>query len=132
MADQLYPKGKEKMLRAQINFQDDTIKAVLVPSSYVFSTAHEFLPDLGAIVGSAVTLANKTTTGGVFDADDMLFAALAAGAEVKALVIYKETGVPGTSPLLGHFDNVTGFPALTNGGDQLVRVSDGPYKLFSL
>ncbi|MBV8250948.1 MAG: hypothetical protein JO200_21200 [Comamonas sp.] len=133
MADQLYPKGKEKILRAQVNFDNDTIKAVLVSSDYAFAGAHEFLTHLGAaVVGEAVALANKSSVNGAFGADDPLFLALPAGQTAKAMVVYKDTGVAGTSALLGYFDNITGFPAVTNGGDLLVRISTGPYRLFSL
>lgn len=132
MANQFYPKGAQKMLRAQINYDADVIKAVLVPDAYVFSTAHEFLADVGGIVGAAVTLATKTTTDGVFDAADPDFGALAAGSRVGKVVIYKDTGSAATAPLLCYLDEVTGFPFDTNGGSVKVPWSDGVAKIFSL
>lgn len=132
MANTLYPKGKEKILSAAINFSADTIKAVLVPSGYVYSAAHEFLTSLGGVLGTAQALTSKTVTGGAFDASDPTFAALAAGATVKAVVLYKDTGVAGSSPLLAYIDNVTGFPMATNGGDVVVQWDSGSSKIFSL
>ena len=133
MANTLYPKGKQKILSAAINFPTDTIKAILVPGSYTYSTAHEFLSDLGAnTVGTAQTLTNKTVTDGVFDADDVTFAALAPGATLKAVVLYKDTGVAGTSSLIDYIDTVTGLPMATNGGDVQIQWDNSAYKIFSL
>ena len=132
MANTLFPKGKQKILSAAINFPTDTIKAILVTDSYTYSTAHEFLSDIGTTVGTAQTLANKAVTDGVFDADDVTFAALAPGATLKAVVLYKDTGVAGTSPLLGYIDTITGFPVATNGSDITVQWANGAFKIFSL
>lgn len=132
MSNTFYPKGAQKILRAQINFGTDTIKAVLVPTAYTFSAAHEFLSDVGATVGTAQTLANKTTDGGVFDADDPDFGALAAGSTVKGLVLYKDSGSAATSPLVCYLDEVIGFPFPTNGGVVKVPWSDGVAKILSL
>lgn len=44
---------------------------------------------------------------------------------IKALVIYKDTGVASTSPLLAYLDTVTGFPMTTFGGDVVVPWSNG-------
>lgn len=131
MANTFYPKGKEKMLRAQINFDTDTIKAVLVSSAYTYSVTHEFLSSL-SVVGTAQTLATKTTNDGIFDAGDVGFPALASGSTVKALVLYKDTGVDSTSPLLAYIDSITGFPMATSGGDVVIPWSNGASKIFSL
>lgn len=133
MANKLYPKGKQKILSAAINFPADTIKAILVTDGYTYSDAHEFLSDLGATtVGTAQTLANKTTTDGVFDADDVTYATLAPGSNLKAVILYKDTGVAGTSPLIDYIDTVTGLPMATHGGDVVVQWDSGAYRIFSL
>lgn len=132
MANKFYRKGAEKMLRAAINYDSDTIKAVIVSDAYTFSDSHEFLTDLGTVVGTAQTLTTKSTTGGVFDAADLDFGAIAPGPVCKALVLYKDTGSAATSPLLEYADEVTGFPMTANGGGITVPISNGPYKIFSL
>ena len=55
MASSLYDKGREKFAKAQINWETDTIKAVLVDTgAYSFSQTHEFLSDVaGAAEGTA-------------------------------------------------------------------------------
>ena len=132
MANTLFPKGKQKILSAAINFPTDTIKAILVTDSYTYSTAHEFLSDLGTTIGTAQTLTNKSVTDGVFDADDITFATLAPGSNLKAVVLYKDTGVAGTSSLIDYIDTVTGLPMATNGGDVQIQWDNGAYKIFSL
>jgi len=132
MANKFYPKGAEKIMRAAINFDSDTIKAVIVSSAYTFSDSHEFLTDLGTVVGTAQTLTSKSTTGGVFDAADLDFGAVAPGPVCKAIVFYKDTGSAATSPLLEYADEVTGFPMTANGGGITVPFSNGAYKIFSL
>lgn len=134
MANKFYPKGKEKMLSApQVDWIADTIKAALVSTAYTYSDAHEFFSSASAsVVGTPATLSAKTTTDGVFDADDLAYAALAAGSTIKALLIYKDTGVASTSPLLGYLDAITGFPMATSGGDVIIPWSNGAAKIFSL
>lgn len=132
MANTFYPKGAQKTLSAQIDFSANTISAALVPSGYTYSAAHEFLSDIGTIVGTKVDLANKSVTGGVFDADDLSFGALTAGSTVKALVLYKDTGTPSTSSLLCYLDEVIGFPFATNGGAVAIPWSNGSAKILSL
>lgn len=132
MANKFYPKGAEKIMRAAINFDSDTIKAVIVSDAYTFSAAHEFLTDLGTVVGTAQTLTTKSTTGGVFDADDVDFGAIAPGPVCKAVVLYKDTGSAATSPLLMYGDEVTGFPMTANGGGIKVPINNGAYRIFSL
>ena len=132
MANTFFPKGKQKILSAAINFPTDTIKAILVTNSYTYSTAHEFLSDLGTTVGTAQTLANKTVTDGVFDADDITFATLAPGSNLKAVILYKDTGVAGTSALIDYIDTVTGLPMATNGGDVQIQWDNSAYRIFSL
>lgn len=116
MANTTFPKGSQRILSAGINFLTDTIKAALLPSTYIFSTAHEFVADLGTRIGTDQTLASKSITGGVLDADDLDFGALAPGNTAKALAIYKDTGNPSTSPVLLYYDVLAGFPFATNGG----------------
>lgn len=131
MANRLYPKGAQKLLDGLVNLTTASVKAVLVSDAYVFSAAHEFQSDL-VTVGSPVGLDNKVTSGGVFDADDVAFGAVAAGSTVKGLALFLDTGNPSTSSLLAFYDVITGFPFATNGGSVSVPWSDGPAKIISL
>ena len=135
MANSLYARGKQRMLEKLISFKDDDIQALLVSADYTPDlSTHEFLSDVQAhALGSgAKPLANKTTTLGVFDASDVTWLQVAGGATAKAVVLFKNTGVAGTSPLLGYIDTITGFPVGTNGSDITVQWDNGAFKIFSL
>jgi hypothetical protein len=134
MANALYGLGKKKILDGDIDLLVDTIKVALVKNDYAQNlTTDEFLDDVSAsVVDTAETLGSKTTTLGVFDAADSTFTAVAAGATLEAVVIYKDTGDPATSPLIAYIDTITGFPLATNGGDITIQWDSGAYKIFSL
>lgn len=110
MANAWYRKGAEKVLLAQVNFDTDTIKARLVKNTYAQNlSTDEFISSVTEITGSTdQTLANTSVTDGVFDADDITFTAVPAGETSEGVVIYKDTGVAGTSPLLMYIDTITG------------------------
>ena len=134
MANAWYRKGAEKVLRAQVNFDTDTIKARLVKNTYAQNlSTDEFISSVTAITGSTdQTLANTSVTDGAFDADDITFTAVPAGETSEGVVIYKDTGVAGTSPLLMYIDTITGFPLATNGGNVVIQWDNGAYKIVSL
>src|SRR5574343_558719 len=132
MANTLYPKGAEKTLKGQINWESDTIKAYIVPSSYSYDAADEFLTDLGTTLGTAQTLTSKAVTGGVFDCADITFPAIAAGSTCKAVVYVKDTGSAATSPVLYYKDQIAGWPLATNGGAIEIQEDNGAYKVFSI
>lgn len=134
MANALYTKAKEKMLSGAINFTSDTIKVALVSNAYPQDlTVDEFYSSISAyVLDTDVTLTSKSVTGGVFDAADVTWLAVTAGATSEAVVIYKDTGTPATSPLIAYIDTITGFPLTTNGGDITVQWDNGSYRIFSL
>lgn len=133
MANKFYPKGATKMMTGAINLASDTIKVALVSSAYTYSAGHEFLTDLGANrIGTDQTIANRSVIDGVFDGDDTVHALVAAGSTVGCWVVYKDTGVDGTSPLLFHIDSGTGLPMATNGGNITTQWSSSVRKIFSM
>lgn len=134
MANALYAKGKEKILSAAINFTTDAIKVALVKNTYPQNlAADEFYTDISAhVVGTDQALTGKTVTSGAFDAADVTWSAVPTGSIAEGVVIYKDTGVAGTSPLLAYIDTITGFPLVTNGSDVTVQWDNGAFKIFSL
>jgi hypothetical protein len=134
MANALYGLGKQKLLTGSINLSSDTIKAALVSTAYAQNlTTDEFWSTVSAsLLGTAATLATKTVTLGVFDADDVTYTAVAGGSTVEAVVIYKDTGLASTSPLIAYIDTISGFPLATNGGNIQLQWDAGAYKIFSL
>jgi hypothetical protein len=134
MANALYAKGKEKLLSGAINIPADTIKVALIKNTYPQDlAADEFFTAISAyVLGVPQALGTKSVAGGVVDAADPTFAAVVAGDTSEAVVIYKDTGVAGTSALLAYIDTITGFPLATNGGDITVAWDNGASKIFAL
>jgi hypothetical protein len=127
-----YPKAGEKILSAAIDMTSGTWKVRLLPSSYTYDAGHEFIDDVSAGIGTDQTLANKTLTAGVFDADDAAFGTIAGGSTIGSILIYKDTGTPATSPILVRFDDVVGLPYATNGAEYTQRWSNASAKIFSM
>lgn len=135
MANALYAKGKEKILSASINFLTDTLKVALIKNTCPqnLTTDEYYNPGISAyVLGTPQTILSPSVTLGVFDAADVTFTAVTTGDTSEGVVIYKDTGVAGTSPLLAYIDTITGFPLATNGGDISVQWDSGSFKIFSL
>jgi hypothetical protein len=135
MANTLYDLGRKRFLEAQINWLTDTIKVILVDTgAYTANFAtHEYLSDISgsAIIAGPVTLTSKTTTGGAADAADTTFSSV-SGASIEVIIIYKDSGTAGTSPLIAYIDTATGLPITPNGGDIIVTWDNGPNRIFKL
>ena len=133
MANALYSKAKEAFLNGSINMVANTITIALVDTGvYTYSATHQFRNEVSnSAVISSTTLANKTITNGVFDADDATFSSV-TGANCEALLIFQDTGVQSTSRLIAYIDSATGLPILPNGGDISVAFSSGSSRIFAL
>jgi len=137
MANTLYDFGRQRFLEGQFNWLTDTVKCILVDTSAYTPnfTTHQFLSDIPtyARVGtsSGVALTSKTTTGGAADAADITFSAV-TGASIEALVLFKDTGTEGSSPLIAYIDTATGLPITPNGGDIICTWDNGTNKIFKL
>lgn len=135
MADSLYGKGRQKILEGSIAILTDDIKTVLVDTATysVDIDVDEFLSDIGAgeRVATSGNMASKSSTLGVFDAADITYSSV-TGDVSEALVIYKDTGVAATSPLIAFIDSATGLPVTPNGGDITITWDSGSNKIFKL
>lgn len=135
MANALYDKGREGFLAATIDWDTNNIKAVLVDTAlYTVSLAtHQYLSDIaaGARIATSANLSAKTVAAGVADAADVTFSAV-TGASVEAIVLYQDSGVATTSPLIAYIDTATGLPVTPNGGDITVTWDNGVNKIFKL
>jgi len=140
MAGALFDKGREKFLgpaTGQVNWFNDTIKAVLVSSSYVPNLAtHEFANTLQQHTASMIpqTIANKSVTNGIADGDDVTFSLVTSSLVWDYVAIFKDTGVPGTSPLIALIDSGSsiGLPITSSGGDITIQWANTTNKIFKL
>ncbi len=135
MSNSLYDYGRERFLTGAFDWSSDTIKVYLIDTgSYTVNlSTHQYLSDVagGSRIAGPVSLASKTTTGGAADAADITFTTV-SGASIEVILIYKDTGVEGTSPLIAYIDTATGLPITPNGGDIIVTWDNGANKIFKL
>lgn len=120
MANAIYPLYKQSLLDgdSDIDLDDGTVKVSLIDTgTYTYSATDQFYDDLSGEVGTAQTIGSTTVANGLFDGDNVTFSAV-SGNTVEALVIWIDTGTPGTSRLVAYIDtSVTGLPVTPNGGD---------------
>lgn len=106
----------------RVDWDTDTIKAVLIDSADVTisRTTHDFYDDISAgAVGTPGTLDSVVISAGAVDAADEVFSTV-SGDTAEQVVLYKDTGVAGTSSLLILFDAggfTSGMPVTPNGGN---------------
>lgn len=136
MANALYDLARQSFLSGSpsIDWDTDDIKCSLVRSSdYTPNLAtDQFLSSVPTRVADSANLSGKTVTNGVADANDVTFTAVAAGAAIQYVVIWKDTGVAATSPLIALIDTATGLPVTPNGGDITIQWDAGANKIFKL
>lgn len=132
----LYDKSREAFLKGQIDMSSDTIIALLVDGSgYSPNLAtDDFLNDIpgGAVLATSSALTTKTTAAGVFDADDVLWAAVPATGQGDYIVLVADSGTPSTSRVIGLIGTGTNLPIVPNGGDINCAWSSGTSRIFKL
>jgi hypothetical protein len=138
MANALYPKWKETLLKAEANSELDSSEgatgvycALVDTGTYTYSSAHQFYSSLSGVVGTDQEILTKTQALGVFDGTDLVYTAV-TGASVEALVLYrKNAGANTTWPLIAYIDtSVTGLPCTPNGGN--INLTWNASGIFSL
>jgi len=138
MPNALYGKGRQKFAEGSIHWLTDDIKVILVDMAdypdFNIDT-NEFLSDVPVLarvkVSGAFDPDFKTATLGVCDAADVTLSTV-TGDVCEALVIFKDTGEPTTSPLIAYIVDATGLPITPNGGDIIIQWDSGANKIFKL
>lgn len=134
MASRVYPKYKEALLNGVVDLRAVDVKAMLVDlDNYTYSASHEFLADVPSAAREEISpaLTTKTTTDGVFDADDTSFPA-ATGDPCEAVILFVDTGNEATSRLLTYMDSGTGLPVILNGGTVTLTWPNDATRIFAL
>lgn len=142
MANALFDAGREGFLDGSIDWDTAVIKVALV-RGYTFSAAHKFVSDIttasGVLAATSAALASKTVTGGVADAADITFTAVASNAGNHSLLIFQSSAVTGGADVaataqrvIGWIDTGTNLPIVPNGGDVTIAWDNGTNKIFKL
>ena len=109
MADAIYPEGKDAFMSGSIDVTSDNLKISLVSSGYTYSAAHDFYDDLSNVLATSAAF-QGTVAAGVLDFPDVTISGLDTGETAAAYVLWKDTGVAGTSPLIAYKDSAAELP----------------------
>ena len=121
MANQWMPLFVQAMLArsSDSSLATGTVKFVYLDNTYTFSAAHQFLSDITGVIGTAVTVANKTFTDGLFDGDVPDYDGDELDGETATQgYFYIDTGNPATSRLALFIDDAPQLPLTGAGEDQ--------------
>jgi len=130
MANREYPIGMKQFADGEVDWLLDTIRVSVVSSTYTFSIAHDFYDDVTGVLAVG-TLAGKTDTDGIMDADDLLITGITGTPD--AVVVHKWSGVSSTSPLLFYFDDGPGIGIALAGEDfKIIWDNNVSIKIFPL
>jgi len=120
-----YLAGKKKILQGDIDLLNDTIKVAFMAPAYAPNIdTEDFYDDISASIASGSTdqtLSSKalnidTTNDRVeFDAADLSIPNETISGGTDMMVVYKDTGVPATSPLICFIDIAEGTLTPVNG-----------------
>lgn len=130
MANVVYNSAKVDLLKANIDYESDTIMCALVTSSYSPNVdTHAFYDDIsneisgtgyttgGAEITSKTVTQDDTDNEGVFDGANITWASSTLIA--RGAVIYKDTGTASTSPLICYVD--FGADKSSSAGDFIIQ-----------
>ncbi|MFQ5641666.1 MAG: hypothetical protein ACE5IR_27135 [bacterium] len=142
MASFIYNTAKKEIMDNTIDLDTDTLKVMLVTSSYVANADDDVVDASGAndpvdheltgtgyIAGwgnsgrkaltSVTATADKTNDRAELDAADLTWSGINAGTAAAAIIIKEGGANDTTSRLIAYIDS-GGFPITTNGGDLTV------------
>jgi hypothetical protein len=106
MPNGLWDTGRNAFLTGGINWTSDTIKMVLLDTTYTYSAAHANLSDIsaGARIATA-TIAGASASAGIANATSPItFSSVSNTNQLTQSAIYKDTGTASTSTLICYLD----------------------------
>jgi hypothetical protein len=134
MSTSMYQRIWERILKKQIDFSADTIKAMLVSTAYTFDNGHDYVSDVvanevsgtgyaagfsgaGRVALTSLTVSlDDTNDWVVFDAADVSWAGINLGAtQIGGIILWVPKTNDSDSPLVC-YSNDGGFPITTSGG----------------
>jgi hypothetical protein len=112
MANFVYGKAKQALLNGQINVVANSLKVLLVNSSYVPSAnSDEYVSNINStyIKNRSEATQNVTNTLGTLNADDIMIT-VHDGSAFNAIVLYQNGTSDSDSRLIAYVDTSTGLP----------------------
>lgn len=140
MANAIFTAAAEAFISGAIDLDTAVIKAAFV-RGYTFDATDVFVSDVvatGTLNGTSAALANKTVTGGVFDADDTTITTTASASD-HGILLFQSSAVTGgadvaqsSQRVIAYYDTGTGLPAQPGTGDTPVSWSSGANKILKV
>lgn len=139
MASTITTKLAALLLSSGVSPLTDTLKFILLKSSFTPSKAHNFVSDVVAheadvagetwgnagtgrkTLASKAVVENDANNRGELDCADATWSNLATGNSIQHVGVYKQVTSDADSPFLGSFDNGSAVP--TNGGNLTYQVA---------
>lgn len=136
MANALFDSARQAFLEGGIAILTVDIKLVFVDHGVdtPVPATDNFLDDIGAgaRIATSGNFASKTSTAGVFDADDVTVSSV-SGAQFESVVIYNDTPAAESGKhLIAYIDTATGLPFTPTGNNITVAWDNGANKIFKL
>ena len=136
MANALFDSGRQAFLEGGIAILTVDIKLVFVDHAddTPVPATDDFLDDIAAAarVATSGNFATKTSTDGVFDADDVVVSSV-SGDQFESIVIYNDTPAAESGKhLIAYIDTATGLPFTPTGNNITVTWDNGSNKIFKL
>lgn len=140
MANAIFTAAAEGFISGAIDLDTAVIKAAFV-RGYTFDATDVFVSDVvatGTLNGTSAALANKTVTGGVFDADDTTITTTASASD-HGILLFQSSAVTGgadvaqsSQRVIAYYDTGTGLPAQPGTGDTPITWSSGANKILKV
>ncbi len=140
MANAVFNAAKEGLISGLIDLDTAVIKAAFV-RGYTYDATDVFVSDVvatGTINGTSAALANKTVTGGTFDADDTT-ASTSASASDHGILLFQASAVGGGADVaqsaqrvIAWYDTGTGLPIQPGTADTPITWSSGTNKILKV
>jgi hypothetical protein len=133
MANVFYSNGIYGIIHNTINWISDTIKVVLIDiSNYTLDQIYDqYLSTIpsNAKIAISSALTGKSLTSNIANADKIILPSVTGS--IGAIVLFKDTGNPATSPLILYIDTSIGLPTIRNNQDFTITWDKGANKIFS-
>jgi hypothetical protein len=135
MANRFYPRFRQAMasrtaagLAAPVDLAVDTVRLACVSPAYAPNDAADqfFSAVAPYVLDTPQALAYASSTGGVFKSSNNPSYTIPATAVVARLVIYKDTGVAATSPLIAVIDSAPNLPFTAASAPTVMDVTMDP------
>lgn len=137
MANFIYGKAKESLLKGEINLLSNQIKILIINTSLYTPSQNsdQFVSDIpsSAIIKRSNALQNVSVTLGVLDADDLIIGDY-DGSAFSAVIGYQVAATDASSRLIFYVDTAIGLPFTGASSSSPVTIvwENGANKIISL